>query len=128
MTLKAVKAAACRRRNPPQPGFAIRNPDPQSSAVVRSVALTVLAVLAIILVLQYAQAMIIPIVLGVLISYALEPFVAVADPMASAAAAGGRRSCSSGSRRRAAGSSTAFAAGVRHRPTSCPTARGVCGG
>ena len=43
---------------------------------VRSVALTVLAVLATILVLQYAQAMIIPVVLGMLISYALEPIVA----------------------------------------------------
>jgi predicted PurR-regulated permease PerM len=40
---------------------------------VRSAALTVLAVLALILVLQYAQAMVIPIVLGILISYALEP-------------------------------------------------------
>jgi len=43
---------------------------------IRSAALTVLAVLATILVLQYAQAMIIPIVLGLLISYALEPIVA----------------------------------------------------
>jgi predicted PurR-regulated permease PerM len=43
---------------------------------IRSAALTVLAALAIVLVLQYAQAMIIPIVLGVLISYALEPMVA----------------------------------------------------
>ncbi len=43
---------------------------------IRSAALTVLAVLAIILVLQYAQAMIIPIVLAVLISYALEPIIA----------------------------------------------------
>ncbi len=43
---------------------------------VRSAALTVLAVLAVVLVLQYAQAMVIPIVLGVLISYALEPPVA----------------------------------------------------
>ncbi|HET6196082.1 MAG TPA: AI-2E family transporter, partial [Acetobacteraceae bacterium] len=42
---------------------------------IRSAALTVLAALAIVLVLQYAQAMIIPIVLGVLISYALEPIV-----------------------------------------------------
>jgi len=40
---------------------------------VRSAALTVLAVLAIVLVLQYAQSMLIPIILGVLISYALEP-------------------------------------------------------
>lgn len=39
-------------------------------------ALTILAALAIVLTLQYAQAMIIPIVLGILISYALEPIVA----------------------------------------------------
>jgi predicted PurR-regulated permease PerM len=43
---------------------------------VRSAALTVLAGIAVVLVLQYAQAMIIPIVLAVLISYALEPVVA----------------------------------------------------
>jgi predicted PurR-regulated permease PerM len=42
---------------------------------IRSAALTIMAVLALILVLQYAQAMIIPVVLGVLISYALDPFV-----------------------------------------------------
>lgn len=42
---------------------------------IRSAALTVLAVLAVVLVLQYAQAMIIPIVLSVLISYALDPIV-----------------------------------------------------
>jgi predicted PurR-regulated permease PerM len=43
---------------------------------IRSAAVTVLAGLAIVLALQYAQAMIIPIVLAVLISYALEPVVA----------------------------------------------------
>jgi predicted PurR-regulated permease PerM len=43
---------------------------------VRSVALTVLATIAVVLLLRYAQAMIIPIVLGLLISYALEPIVA----------------------------------------------------
>ena len=43
---------------------------------VRSAALTVLAVLATVLVLQYAQSMLIPIVLGVVVSYALEPIVA----------------------------------------------------
>jgi predicted PurR-regulated permease PerM len=59
---------------------------------IRSAALTILAVLAVILVLQYAQAVIIPIVLGVLISYALEPIVAfltrhrIPRPLASAAA------------------------------------------
>lgn len=43
---------------------------------VRSIALTVLAVLAMMMALKYAQAMLIPIVVGVLISYALEPPVA----------------------------------------------------
>jgi predicted PurR-regulated permease PerM len=42
---------------------------------LHSVALTILAVIAAVLALQYAQAMIIPVVLGVLISYALEPMV-----------------------------------------------------
>jgi len=42
---------------------------------IRSAALTLLAGLAVVLMLQYAQAMIIPIVLGVLISYALDPVV-----------------------------------------------------
>lgn len=44
---------------------------------VRSIALTVLAVIAVIVVLQYAQPMLIPIVLGVLISYALDPVVSL---------------------------------------------------
>ena len=43
---------------------------------IRNAALAVIAVIAIVLTLQYAQAMIIPIVLGVLLSYALEPVVA----------------------------------------------------
>ncbi len=43
---------------------------------INSLALTVIAVLAVILVLQYAQAVLIPIVLGVLISYGLAPLVA----------------------------------------------------
>jgi predicted PurR-regulated permease PerM len=43
---------------------------------VRSAALTIVAVLAIVTVLRVAQAMIIPIVLAVLISYALDPVVA----------------------------------------------------
>ena len=50
---------------------------PESAAMpVRSIALTILTVLALVLLLQYAQAMIIPVVLGVLISHALEPAVA----------------------------------------------------
>jgi predicted PurR-regulated permease PerM len=43
---------------------------------VRSVSLTVLAVGTGLLILQYAQSVLIPIVLGILISYALAPFVA----------------------------------------------------
>jgi predicted PurR-regulated permease PerM len=42
---------------------------------VRSAALTILAVIAVILVLQYAQPMLIPVVLGMLIYYALDPVV-----------------------------------------------------
>jgi len=42
---------------------------------VRGLALTVMAVLAVILVLQYAEAVLIPIVLGILISYVLAPLV-----------------------------------------------------
>jgi len=57
--------------SPEQEPLAIRMP-----VDIRSTALMVLAVLAIVLLLQYAQAMVIPIVLGMLISYALEPIVA----------------------------------------------------
>ena len=51
--------------------------DPQSRAPVqsRNAALTLIAVIAAVLALQYAQSVIIPVVLGVLISYALEPLV-----------------------------------------------------
>jgi len=42
---------------------------------VRSAALTLLAAIAVVLMLQYAQSMFIPIVLGVLTSYALDPVV-----------------------------------------------------
>ena len=48
----------------------------QTTAGRSSLALTVLAGLAAVLFLQYAQAVVIPIVLGALISYALEPVVA----------------------------------------------------
>jgi predicted PurR-regulated permease PerM len=58
------------------------SPDEVPSAVVvrtavdiRSVSLSIIAVLAVILVLQYAQAVLIPIVLGILISYGLAPLV-----------------------------------------------------
>ena len=73
MSLKAVidNPQSAVRHPPSKEPLAIRMP-----VDIRSAALTVLAGLAIVLVLQYAQAMIIPIVLGVLISYALEPIVA----------------------------------------------------
>jgi predicted PurR-regulated permease PerM len=48
----------------------------QSPIDIRSAALSVLAVIALMLMLEFAQAVVIPIVLGVLISYALEPPVA----------------------------------------------------
>jgi predicted PurR-regulated permease PerM len=44
---------------------------------VRNVSLSIVAALALILVLQYAQSVLIPVVLGVLISYALSPLVAL---------------------------------------------------
>src|SRR3954453_9379379 len=77
MTLKAVGRAAAEDPAKPEVRGA-SEPEPEAVPTagpidVRSAALTVLAVLATILVLQYAQAMIIPIVLGILISYALEP-------------------------------------------------------
>jgi predicted PurR-regulated permease PerM len=80
MTLKAVGRAAPEEPVKPEARTASKA-EPESVTTagpidVRSAALTVLAVLATILVLQYAQAMIIPIVLGILISYALEPIVA----------------------------------------------------
>ena len=56
-----------------------KHPQPvvvRTAVDIRSAALTVIAVLAVILVLQYAQAVLIPIVLGVLISYGLAPLVA----------------------------------------------------
>jgi predicted PurR-regulated permease PerM len=80
MTLKAVERAAAEDAvKPEEQAEHQREPETVAAAGpidVRSAALTVLAVLATILVLQYAQAMIIPIVLGILISYALEPIVA----------------------------------------------------
>ena len=47
----------------------------QTPVDIRSVALTVIAVLAVVLVLQLMQSVLIPIVLGILISYALSPIV-----------------------------------------------------
>ncbi len=46
---------------------------------IRSLTLTVLTVIATVLMLQYAQSVLVPIVLGVLISYALAPIVATLE-------------------------------------------------
>ena len=78
MTLKAVEPRAAHtdaKAPEPQPARAADAIDVRVPVDVRSAALTVLAVIAVILLLQYAQSMIIPIVLGVLISYALDPIV-----------------------------------------------------
>src|SRR5690349_20403630 len=42
---------------------------------VRNIALTTLATIAAVLMLQYTQSVLIPIVIGILIAYALDPFV-----------------------------------------------------
>ena len=55
---------------------------------VRSLALSVLAVLGTILVLRYAQALLIPIVLGILISYVLTPVVSALERIRVARAVG----------------------------------------
>jgi hypothetical protein len=79
-------------RHEPDPGAATQSgsagtrrgaPGPTD---VRSLALTVLAVIASIVILQYAQVVIIPIVLGILISHALEPW----SPASSAGRSCGR--------------------------------------
>jgi predicted PurR-regulated permease PerM len=88
--MKLLRPRPARRQEPPPPAPASPEPEPAASTGtaaeaapdsihvpldVRSVALTIIATLALILVLRFAQAMIIPIVLGVLISYALGPVV-----------------------------------------------------
>lgn len=62
---------------PPTPG-APGEPPPvvvRSPVGVRSMTLSVLATIATILTLQYAQSVLIPIVIGILVAYSLEPFV-----------------------------------------------------
>ncbi len=61
----------------PEPDAERPAPAPSGSAIVdvRNVAMTVLAVIAAVLVLQYAQSVLVPIVVGILISYGLAPFV-----------------------------------------------------
>ena len=60
---------------PPADASAEPQPTIRVPVDVRSAAMTIVAVLALILVLQYAQAMLIPIVLSILISYAVDPLV-----------------------------------------------------
>jgi predicted PurR-regulated permease PerM len=50
-------------------------PESKPIIVVRNLAVTVLACLAVVLLLQYAQSVLVPIVIGIFISYALAPFV-----------------------------------------------------
>ncbi len=67
------------------------DPAPSSTApilAVRNVSVTVLAVLGVLLVLQYAQSVLIPIVVGVLISYGLAPAVAALQRLRVARAIG----------------------------------------
>jgi len=58
-----------------QPHIVPRETVARVATDVRSVALTILAAIAVILLLQYAQPMLIPVVLGVLLNYALDPIV-----------------------------------------------------
>jgi predicted PurR-regulated permease PerM len=67
---EAARAAEAPESGEAQPPIVVVPTD------IRSAALTILVVLALIIVLQYAQAVVIPVVLGVLLSYALEPIVA----------------------------------------------------
>ena len=57
---------------PPQ---AVEAPSPRTPVEAHNVALTVLAVLAVVFVLHWAQAVFIPLVVGILINYALSPLV-----------------------------------------------------
>lgn len=50
-------------------------PESKPIIVVRNLAITVLACLAVVLLLQYAQSVLVPFVIGIFISYALAPFV-----------------------------------------------------
>jgi predicted PurR-regulated permease PerM len=68
---RSEKPAERTDETPPEPP-AIES---QPAMNVRSIALTIMSVLGVILVLQYAQSVLIPIVLAVLISYVLGPLV-----------------------------------------------------
>jgi predicted PurR-regulated permease PerM len=83
MTLTAVPPPADGRRDDertaPSREAAAAETSVRMPVDIRSVSLTVLAAIAVVLMLQYAQAMVIPIVLGVLISYALDPIVSAME-------------------------------------------------
>jgi predicted PurR-regulated permease PerM len=70
VTLRRVDLNAPAPADPEEPPHAV----PESGRV-RSLAPMILAVIAIVLMLKYAQAMVIPVVLGLLMSYALDPLV-----------------------------------------------------
>ena len=77
MTVPIVERPVDSQGHPEEP----EAPKPEPLVVqmpidVRSVAMTVLAIIAVVLMLQYAQSVVIPIVLSLLISYALDPVVA----------------------------------------------------
>jgi predicted PurR-regulated permease PerM len=76
VTLKAVEHRTQETEHEPAaPSDAPDTPAIAMPVDIRSATLTLMAALALIVMLQYAQAMIIPVVLAVLISYALEPIV-----------------------------------------------------
>jgi len=70
MTLRRVDLNAPAPADTEEPPHAV-----PESGNVRSLAPIVLAVIAMVLMLKYAQAMVIPVVLGLLMSYALDPLV-----------------------------------------------------
>jgi predicted PurR-regulated permease PerM len=70
VTLRRVDLNAPAPADPEEPPHAV-----PESGNMRSVAPMVLALLAIVLMLKYAQAMVIPVVLGLLMCYALDPLV-----------------------------------------------------
>jgi predicted PurR-regulated permease PerM len=73
--VNAVSRSIKKATAPPKEAPDAERPALRVPVDIRSAALTILTILALILVLQYAHAVVIPIVLGVLISYALTPVV-----------------------------------------------------
>jgi predicted PurR-regulated permease PerM len=81
MTPEPAKFVSRTEATEPPPPPVVEAPEPDAGPLVpvpvdmRNAALTVLAVIAVVLLLQYAQSVFIPLVLGLLISYALDPAV-----------------------------------------------------